>query len=246
MLRWLKQRLGNSELPEYTRLRETPTRQLPARVGDAGLSEMFDTRRAEIRAQLWEHRPQADDPLFVGLASKDRTGFVTLPIEGKMSLLVFTSPHRAADYRRDPKRLLEDFPDMIASGIEYFTLDRCPRCAVVLACGMASYATADDVIDQWAIQQSTELARAELYTSAALAYARDGDYDLARDLALETIGHVRLEDPRAHLLLGAVAVATRDKVLLREARQFLQFFGHQQWEAELDKAVTSGRPNFGA
>jgi len=44
---------------------------------------------------------------------------------------------------------------------------------------------------------------------------------VARDVALELVGHVTAEDPRVHLLLGKLAIRVRDKGLLREAKRFL-------------------------
>jgi len=63
-------------------------------------------------------------------------------------------------------------------------------------------------------------------------------------VALETVGHVNLEDPRPHLLLGQLAVKLRDRELLREAKSFLQFFKLDRWGRKLDHVVQSGSPDF--
>jgi len=74
--------------------------------------------------------------------------------------------------------------------------------------------------------------------------ARTGALDEAREIVLETVAHVSLEDPRAHLLLGQIAVAQQDRTLLREAKAFLQFFQLNSWEHRLDEVVQSGSPDF--
>ena len=63
-------------------------------------------------------------------------------------------------------------------------------------------------------------------------------------MVLETVAHVSLEDPRAHLLLGQIAVALQDQALLREAKAFLQFFQLDSWERRLDEVVRARSPDF--
>jgi hypothetical protein len=88
------------------------------------------------------------------------------------------------------------------------------------------------------------LARVELYFAYALDLARNGLLEAARDVALETAGHVTLGHPNAHLLLGQVAVGLRDRTLLREAKAFLQSFSYRAWEMKLDRVVQSGLTDF--
>ena len=88
------------------------------------------------------------------------------------------------------------------------------------------------------------MARADLYLKFALEAARDGELETARDIALQTVGHVTLEDGRSHFLLGQIAVALRDRRLLREAQAFLQFLDFKLWARKLDRVVESGRPDF--
>jgi len=68
--------------------------------------------------------------------------------------------------------------------------------------------------------------------------------EVARDVALEAIGHVTLEDPRLHFLLGQLALGLSDRVLLREARAHMAFFRQDMWEQRLDRSVRSGSPEF--
>src|SRR6266704_1412458 len=121
-------------------------------------------------------------------------------------------------------------------------LDRCPRCPVFTTVGTPK--TSDDLIGLWSIFKATQLTRGNLYFSYALESARAGRIEIALDVALETVGHVNLEDPRPHLLLGQVAVKLRDRELLREAKSFLQFFKLERWERKLDQVVQSGSPDF--
>jgi len=134
--------------------------------------------------------------------------------------------------------------DLRANGIERFTIDRCPRCDIVTAFGSTSVTTGERAVEAWSIFKATELARLDLYLTHASGSARAGQLDVARDVALETVAHVSLEDSRVHLLLGQIAVALRDHELLREARSFLQFLEADLCERGLDEAVRSGSPSF--
>ena len=96
----------------------------------------------------------------------------------------------------------------------------------------------------WAIGKAIELGWAELYLAYALESVRSGRLEAARDVALETVGHVTMEDPRLHLLLGRIAVGLEDRVLLREAREFLRFFRLSTWERKLDEIERSGSADF--
>ena len=63
-------------------------------------------------------------------------------------------------------------------------------------------------------------------------------------MALETIGHVTVEDPRPHLLLGQLGVGLRDRRLVREAKAFLRFLKFDELERKLDDVARSGSPDF--
>ena len=81
----------------------------------------------------------------------------------------------------------------------------------------------------------------ELYVEYALKAARTGQLETALDVALETVGHISVEDPRPHLLIGELAVLLRDPTLLQEAQTFLRFFKHEPWEQKLAVVAESGR-----
>jgi len=195
----------------------------------------------------------------VELLAAGQAGVVTmtLPESGSQCLPVFSTPFRAADYIRTLLRgpavkylwsssleLVGMLRDLSGMGIEQFALDRCPRCNIFTAIGSASITTADAAVNCWSIWKATELARLDLYLSYARASARTGRLIEAREVVLETVAHVSLEDPRAHLLLGQIAVALQDQALLREAKAFLQFFQLDSWERRLDEVVRARSPDF--
>jgi hypothetical protein len=118
--------------------------------------------------------------------------------------------------------------DLEASGIASFAIDRCPRCPYVVATGSQSVATPDDVIFGWALNRSLHRAPYELYFEHAEDLLDSGDVGRARDVLLEIAGHVTFEEPGVHLLLGEVADQLDDKVLTREAHEFVRLlFGPQ-------------------
>jgi len=262
MFKWLRRGDGSQKFPEYSALRKTPTRRLPRDLAEQEKSEAFRTRRDEIEASLRElsNRPQPENPLFVEIVSGDQRSLVTIlgPGDESRCLPVFSTPLRAADYVRtqldpsspvsylssSPLELIALLRDLRGVGVEKFTVDRCPRCNVFCAIHSASVTAVDDAINCWSIPKSGEFARMELYLSYAQGSARAGKLYDARDVLLETAGHVSFEDPRVHVLLGQVAVALYDGELLREAKAFLQFLQFDSWERRLDWIVQSGSREF--
>ena len=166
MLDWFRRRKTADALPEYSAVRTTPNRGLPADLAAKEGSEEFRARREAIEASLREppRRPQADRPLFVELLSTKDAGVwtITLPESGARCLPIFSSPIRAADYIRtllegapvkyvfsSPLQLTNMLSDLRRMGIEQFTLDRCPRCDTFTAFGSASVTTTERVVDCW-------------------------------------------------------------------------------------------------
>jgi hypothetical protein len=68
--------------------------------------------------------------------------------------------------------------------------------------------------------------------------------EVARDVALQVVGHVTPDNPSTHLLLGQVAVALGDRTLLREARAFLTFLRKDAMLHRLEQAEQAGTPDF--
>ncbi len=260
MLNWLTGKRNRKELPEYSALRAIPTRGVPPDLAAAEGSESFATSRENLERELRKlpRRPLDDESLFMELLEANGSGVVTitLPDHGGRCLPVFSTPFRAFDYVQtllasgpsvrylssSPLKLVQMLHDNEAIGIKTLALDRCPRCPVFTTVGTPK--TSDDLIGLWSIFKATQLTRGNLYFSYALESARAGRIEIALDVALETVGHVNLEDPRPHLLLGQVAVKLRDRELLREAKSFLQFFKLERLERKLDQVVQSGSPDF--
>jgi hypothetical protein len=262
MLKWLTRRKNRGELPEYSHLRANPTRPLPSDLAQEELGEVFGSRRMAIEHDLRRTHQDLDGdaPQFTSLIIPGGKGVVTIPMphDGGQCLPVFTTPCRAADYKQalltagppvqylasTAAQLFGMLRDVEKVGIEAVTLDRCPRCSIFTVTGIRSLKTPGDLLVLWAIHKATEMARLELYFAYALRSAKAGQLEAARDIALEAVGHVSLEDPRPHLLLGELAVDLRDRTLLQEAETCLRFFKHESWARRLAVAVQSGRARF--
>ena len=117
--------------------------------------------------------------------------------------------------------------------VKHIVLDRCARCSTFTATEAASIDSPDRAITWWAIAKAGQRARLELYLDYAKAASQSGDLDLAREVALEIVGHVALEDPRPHMLLGQLGVRLGDQGLFKDARGFLQFLQLTHWDHEL-------------
>lgn len=262
MLEWLIGKKKHKEkLPIYSELKSLPTRGLPSKLADKEASEFFTAQRDAREHELLEptRRPPKDEPLFTELIIVKEGAVLTINLDnGRGCLPVFSNPLRAEDYVQtllpagstvqylcsSPLELIQMRCDLEAAGVQAFTLDRCPRCEIFIVFGSDSAKTADDLLKVWAIAKATELSRADLYFAFALDSARAGQLDVARSVALETIGHVTLEDPRPHLLLGQLGVALKDRRLVEEAKAFLRLLKFDEWERKLDHIARSGSLDF--
>lgn len=256
MFDWLFRSNKAEYVPHYSALRETPTRGRPPDLIQQEQSPAFSARCEALQHALLdtEQRPQANIPLFTELIDTDGN-FVSLPLPEHRSpcIPVFSTPFRAADYRRtllkrnprlqylctSPVQFIPMLRDFENAGIEWVALDRCPRCSALSIIGTSSIKGPDNAIEIWAITQAAKLARTELYYTHALASARAGRLELARDVGLEAVGHVTMEDPRLHLLLGQVAIGLGDGVMLKEAKAFLDYFNNASWRVQLDQSEKS-------
>lgn len=258
MPKWFRRRGTRIELPPYAAVRSTPTRGLPADLAEKEESELLEAQRRVHRSLSGPpRRPQPDNPLFYWLEAEG-AGALVSKHPGGDSLVAFSSRLRAIDYaraRRTSAPRVAEWKNTSASlfvdlleelrmeGVGSFVLDACPRCDVLAPIDTASL-TADDAVDCWAIMKAGEEARLGIYLSYALAAARADNIEVARDVAFETVSHVSLEDPRTHLLLGQIAVALRDRRLLREASTFLQFLNAGSFRRKLEEATRSRLPHF--
>ena len=256
MLNWLRSRRRTEALPHYSGLKSLPSPEL------SDECEAVELRRGAIERQLLDsaRRPADDAPLFTELLITGQ-GVVTIPDAGRggQCLLTFGTRFRAADYVRtlsgpyvqyassSPSQLVRMLSDLRESGVDGFTIDPCPRCppsTMVTKIGSRSMRVPADVIKVWAIGESIQLARMEFYIGRALEWAREGRLEAARELALESVGHVHFEDPRPHLMLGQLAVVLGDRQLLKEARSFLRYFGFISSERILDDVERLGTCDF--
>jgi hypothetical protein len=260
MLAWLFGRKKPSDLPWYSVLKAVPTRGIPDELAAQENREFTGGELEALQCELLDppRRPRDDAPLFTELAQGKGLVTCILPDGVKQCLLVFSTSIRAADYARtqlttgpraqylvsSPLQLLKILAGLRKAGVESLALDRCPRCRTFSVVSLDPLASADTVLKLWAIHKATEILRTNLYFAYALKSARAGRLEVARDIALEAIGHVTLEDPRLHFLLGQLALGLSDRVLLREARAHMAFFGQDMWEQRLARSVRSGSPEF--
>lgn len=259
MLQWFKRQDREPAFPLYSALVENPSRGLPPDLVYQENSKSFEAHRDALQRELLtpQHRPADDEPLFSAFIAGE--GVVTLTLDdGQACVPIFSTPIRAADYARTqlaggpPVQYLASTPaqcaamlrDLFAAGIEQFAIDRCPRCAVFTLFSTSPDIDAAAVLSLWAIAKSSEIAREDLYFMYALRAARRGKLSAARDVALESAGHVTLESPRIHLLLGETAIGLKDKPLLHEAKAFLRFLSLESLEKALDADAKSARPNL--
>jgi len=170
-------------------------------------------------------------------------------------LLSFSSPIRAGEYARvhagqlqlkflilSPQEFGRMLGDLKRSGeIGSFTLDPCPHCGVFPAYETGSNFAAESVVKTWAIHKASELARESLYFAHAEEAAAHGDFQEAKETALEAIQHVTSESPRLHLMVGKIALALGEKNLFAEARAFLEFLKAEELLQALLAAERSSR-----
>lgn len=260
MFSWLKDKNQASGLPSYSALRAIPSRGIPSDLAKEEGSTSFTSRCEALQDELLQppRRPPDDEPLFTELVPLGEQGLLTITLPGNRGpcVPVFSTPLRAADYARtelrrgpvvgylssSPAQLATIIQDLNANGIDTFTIDRCPRCSVFST--FSGSPPVDSVLALWAISKASELGRANLYFAYALRAARAGKNELARDVALEAVGHVTFEHPLLHLLLGEVAIGLGEKKLLHEAKAFLQFLQLGHWGDMLDHDAKSGLPNL--
>ena len=247
------------EVPLYARLVARPTRTLP---DDLAAQEQGETHRREIDACLRELSrapvPSNDAVVLTSLVSGPK-GVVTIhAADGERAALHFSSPLRAADYRDAAgdgaarwqyialtiPGMLRMLRDLERMGITSFCLDRCPRCDLAVFIQSGTVATAEQVWAALQVSAANKLARSRLYLTYALSAACAGRITEALEVALECAGHVTLEDPNVHLLLGRIGVALKDPVLADEARALLMLIGARAYAEKLDQAVASGATDF--
>ena len=258
MWRW-RSSTKKDDFPSYSLLKAVPCRGLPQKLADRENSAEYREGRDRIESDLFAH---ACDESMSGFATFLKAGDgllqLQLPDFSGGCLLVFSTVLRAADYARvqAPEKKFEYFcssPEQVVSVVAHFrehaavshvALDRCPRCNVFAALNAPALDSSTKVVHAWKISQATEIARCNLYLDYAQTAARAGQFLVARDVALELVGHVTVEDPRVHLLLGKLAIALGDKSLLQQAQSFLTFLRQTAAVEELQDAKKRKRAQF--
>jgi hypothetical protein len=247
------------EVPMYARLLSTPTRRMPADLLERERGPEHARHREWLLAH-WQERPVPPEEAIVlfTLVSGPR-GFVAMPLpDGARAALYFTSPMRAMDYREcvdlqgDGAKFmsltlsgfLKMLRDIDRMGVRHLILDRCPRCHISVVITAASIQDTSAAWRMIGIQWANALARQRTFTEYARETARSGLWDVARDVALEAVGHVNLESEELHLLIGNIGVATSDSILAGEALNFLRVLRADAEAGLLQRAIESGRADL--
>ena len=249
--------------PTYTLLQSRPTRGLPPDLEELEKSPKHLTRQDAFEMELLASSvlPRPDAQVLTIFVRGEDSSVLTLrapdaPENGCVPL--FTERWRAVDYaltlltgERDlrfavmsPESFVVALRDFEKTAPSLFTIDRCPRCDTFVTYRSTMADTADYLIRMMMVHKATELARCHLYLNYAMVKARAGQFDAARDVALETVGHVTMSDPDTHLLLGQLGIVMGDRDLVREAHAFLRFFKSNAWDRKLDLDEDTGRPEF--
>ena len=257
MLQWFSSK--NDGLPTYSLLVEKPCRGLPEGLDAQEKSGEYRQRCDRLEAELFAQVTDENTPVFVTFLKEGQglLQFLAPDFKGGC-LLAFSSPLRAADYAsvQVPMKKFEYFcssPAQAAfgiaelrekAGISHIALDRCPRCEIFTAVDVSNWTSAVDLVRIWKIAKAIQMTRCDLYLDYARVAAAAGDFLGARNVALELVGHVTAEDPRAHVLLAKLGLTLMDKKLWREARTYLGLLRQDAAIAQLEAIRKSKRVAF--
>lgn len=225
-------------IPIYSALLEQPMRSVPEGLSERESSPEFQKHRDGWQAKLLaQPRPADGQPIITSLATP-AGGVVTfaMPDTGAHAALYFSSPARAADYKDamgiegEPGQILaltlpgflQMLRDLEPSAVTAFAFDRCPRCSEVSVIPAHEVTTIEQAWTVRSAYKAREIAREQLYFAYALDAARAGHLDEAREVALQAAGHITLEDPNMHLLIGQLGVALAEPTLTADALTMLK------------------------
>jgi hypothetical protein len=248
--------------PLYTQLLKIPTRDLPA-----DLRKMEESAEQRTRQDMFEMQmqsslllPKPDAPALTIFLS-DGANLIASPIgrgvDGQC-IHLFSERWRAVDYVRtrlanhknlsfavmSAEGIVSLLRDLESSGSFAFTIDCCPRCEDFTPYESTLADEPAYLVEMIGVHKACEMARRVLYFQYALREARLGHHAAARDVLLESVGHVTMSDPDTHLLLGQLGVAMNDPEMVREAHEFLRFFGSGAWDRKLEQVEMSGKADF--
>jgi hypothetical protein len=247
-----------SGLPYYTALDRGSLGQNRRDFSDLEDSPEMDRLRAEFESELLSPpgRPPEGKPLLTSLLGPSGVFTFKRP-NSRPCLLSFSTPFRAGEYARihagslqlqlkylisSPQEFVRMLGDLRRSGtLESFALDVCPHCKAFPAYDTNSRLTPEGVVKIWAIHKSGEFARESLYFARAKKALERGNFQEAKETALEAIQHITSESPRLHLLVGKIALCLGEKDLLAKARTFLEFLQADETLQELFAAEKSSK-----
>jgi hypothetical protein len=248
--------------PLYTQLKKISSRGLPPDLVRMEKSPEHMTRQDAFELQLSSSSllPKPDAPaLTIFVIGGSNLLTIPVPDDNDVACIpLFSERWRAVDYARtrfadrddvsfaimSAQGFVSTLRDVEKAGHFVFTIDCCPRCAEFIRYDTTLADEADYLIRMIAVHKATELARRHLYYQYALAKVRVGHLAMAREVLLETVGHVTMADPDTHLLLGQIGVAMNDDELVSEAHEHLRFFGSGAWDRKLEAVELTGRADF--
>jgi hypothetical protein len=253
--------MAGMSLPLYTLLRQIPSHPLPADLLRLEKSPEHMTRQDAFELELSTSSllPAPDAPaLTIFLSGGASLLTIPVPADDRACIPLFSERWRALDYVRtrigsrsdlsfavvSAESIVATLREVEKAGEFVFTIDCCPRCDELIRYETSLAEEPGDLIRMIGVHKANELARRHLYYYYALARAKSGHHDTARDVLLEIVGHVTMSDPDTHLLLGQLGVAMNDDLLVREAHEHLRFFGSGAWDRKLESVERSGRPDF--
>jgi hypothetical protein len=251
---------GDEQLPSYSALTANPQPAIPEALAAAEKSDLLidDAQALQKRLFSGPERPRDDQPLFVFFVSAEKVGVVTFSLGLFGACIpVFMSPVDAGEYRRlllrnmktrymvsSATQFLKMLRDVETAGVKMLAFNRPPRGGDFAELATRALQTPNDVIEIWSIHRGKQMALLKLYLAFGLKEARAGRLEVARDVGLACAGHITLGEPRLHLLLGQVAVALRDRVLVGEAGAYLKLLRDDARVRLLDRSAAAGIPDF--
>ena len=261
MFEWLfGKKKAKVSFPVYDELKRNPSRGLPEEIREREGGPDYQLRHS-VHEQLFREyvTMQPDEtPWFMVPVTSQGVIMLRNPDGDGQSLLIFSSQFRCLDYGmtqmadltmvrllpQNLRQIVELLRKVENADVRHFVLDRCPRCSYALVVRTEPFQTPEEFRELFIHQKATELARQELYFEFAIYSAQNGNTQLALDVALETVGHVTMEHPNIHYLIGQLAVSLKRPSLLEEARAFLRFLKAEDYLEQLRISEATGQPNF--
>jgi hypothetical protein len=163
----------------------------------------------------------SEKPEWVFLCQMSNSGMLCLPpVDGRTSLLLFTSPALALDYLRaigDQGNVggvhiskITELPGRWAKlGVHSFCLNRCPRCDVALTIGFENLKTLDGFLKVWAMERASRFLKGQGLAQSVLEAQRRGVAEMK--VALEALrDHAAADNAHVYQLLAMVAQMQED------------------------------------